>query len=138
MKRLAGMVLVATATLISMGCLIWPFPTGDLLSGRGRIQPEYAAPLQIGKATRDEVLLRLGEPDEVLNGGVVYIYRWTEARGLIAFGGYGGAVAIPFPGHRHLRLEFDTESRLTQARFGKGMTPDPSTDRSQPELSAEN
>lgn len=138
MKRLAGMVLVATAMLASMGCLIWPFPTGDLLSGRGRIQPEYSAPLEIGKATRDDVLLRLGEPDEVLNAGAVYIYRWTEARGFIAFGGYGGAVAIPFPGHRHLRLEFNAESRLTQARFGKGVAPNTSSDRSRPDQPAAN
>lgn len=117
------MVLLGT-----LGCLIWPFPTGDLLSGRGRIRPEDAATLSVGKTTREEVLLRLGEPDEVLNGGAIFIYQWTEARGFIAFGAQGGAVAIPFPGHRRLWLEFDAESRLQQALWGKREAPRPLPD----------
>jgi len=127
MKRLAGMVTASTALLVSTGCLIWPFPTGSLLSGRGRIQPDYTAPLEIGKATREDVLLRLGEPDVVLDNGAVYIYRWTEVRGFFALFGQNNAVVIPFPGHRGLRLEFDAESRLRGVMFGlpEGQEPDP-------------
>lgn len=107
-----------------LGCLIWPFPTGDLLSGRGRITKDYAAPLQVGVATREEVLLRLGEPDEVLEGGKVLIYRWTEARGFLAMGGYGSGVLIPLPGHRAVRLEFGADARLVRLEFQRG-APEP-------------
>lgn len=109
----------AMALLGSMGCLIWPFPTGGLISGRGRITPQYAEPLTIGQSTREEVVLRLGEPDEALESGTIFLYRWTEVRGFIVLGGYGSAVAAPFPGHRYLRLEFDGTGRLTHKSFGK-------------------
>lgn len=119
MRKGLGVLLAAGSLLGSTGCLVWPFPTGDLLSGRGRILPEYVSPLQVGQTTREEALLLLGEPDEVINGGTVLIYQWTEARGFVAFGGYGSAVAIPIPGHRDLRLEFDSQGRLIRKTFGK-------------------
>ncbi len=124
MSRRVRFLLVALALASQFGCLIWPFPTGDLLSGRGRITKEYAAPLQVGVATREEVLLRLGEPDEVLEGGKVLIYRWTEARGFLAMGGYGSGVLIPFPGHRAVRLEFGSDARLVRLEFQRG-APEP-------------
>lgn len=119
MRKGLGVLLAAGALLGSTGCLVWPFPTGDLLSGRGRILPEYASPLEPGQTTREDVLLRLGEPDVVLDGGSVFIYQWTEVRGFVTFGGHGTAVAIPIPGHRDLRLEFDAQGRLTRKTFGK-------------------
>jgi hypothetical protein len=112
-------MLAAGILLGSTGCLIWPFPTGDLLSGRGRILPEYASPLELGQATREDVLLRLGEPDEVLAGGSVFIYQWTEASGIVVLGGYTSAATIPIPGHRDLWLEFDAQGRLIRKTFGK-------------------
>ncbi len=124
MSRRVRFLLVALALASQFGCLIWPFPTGDLLSGRGRITKEYAAPLQVGVATREEVLLRLGEPDEVLEGGKVLIYRWTEALGFLAMGGYGSGVLIPFPGHRAVRLEFGSDARLVRLEFQRG-APEP-------------
>jgi hypothetical protein len=120
MRRSLGLSLGLLVLSLQTGCLIWPFPTGDLLAGRGRITPQYVASLQVGVATREDVLLRLGEPDEVLAGGKVLVYRWTETRGFLAAGGYGGAVAIPFPGHRALRLEFGPDARLVTLTFERG------------------
>jgi hypothetical protein len=75
-------------------------------------------------ATREDVLLRLGEPDEVLEGGRVLVYRWTEARGFFAAASaYGGGVAVPFPGHRALRLEFGPDARLVRLAFERGKPP---------------
>jgi hypothetical protein len=125
MKGIAPLSLGTLALLGCTGCLIWPFPTGELLTGRGRIHSEYVAPLEVGKATREDVLLRLGEPDEVLDGGGTYVYRWTEVRGYLVLGGYGSAAAIPFPGHRDLRLEFDAKGRLTRKTFGEQATENP-------------
>lgn len=121
MRRPAGLLVAVLVLLPLLGCVIWPFPTGSLLSGRGRITKAYAAPLQVGTATREDALLRLGEPDEVLEGGKVLIYRWTEVRGFFAAGGYGGAVvAVPFPGHRAVRLEFGPDARLVRLEFTRG------------------
>ncbi len=128
MRRHAGLVLGVLALSTQAACLIWPFPTGHLLAGRGRITPQYVEPLKVGEATREETLLRLGEPDEVLEGGQVFIYRWTEVRGFFAAGAYGGAVVMaPFPGHRAVRLEFGTDARLIRIRFERG-APEASVD----------
>ena len=124
MRRLAGFLFAALALATQLGCL-WPFPTGSLLAGRGRITRDYAAPLQVGVTTREDALLHLGEPDVVLEGGRVFIYRWTEVRGFFLLAGYGGGggVAIPFPGHRALRLEFGPGGQLISQAFGRAEVP---------------
>ncbi|WP_243287267.1 MULTISPECIES: hypothetical protein [Geothrix] len=125
MKRSRGLLLGFLALSLQTGCLIWPFPTGDLLAGRGRITPQYVSSLRVGASTREDVLLHLGEPDEVVDGGKILVYRWTEARGFIAVAGsYGGGVVAPFPGHRALRLEFGPDARLVRLAFERG-TPRP-------------
>jgi hypothetical protein len=120
MRRGAGLALGVLALSNQMACLIWPFPTGHLLAGRGRITPQYVGPLKAGEATREDALLRLGEPDEVLEGGRVLIYRWTEVRGFLFVGAYGGGAAAPFPGHRAVRLEFGADARLVRIQFERG------------------
>lgn len=121
MSHPTRLVLGALVLSSQIGCLIWPFPTGHLLAGRGRISPHYAESLKVGQSTREDVLLHLGEPDEVLEGGKVFIYRWTEARGFFAMAASGSGVAIPFPGHRALRLEFDADARLVRQDFERGV-----------------
>ncbi|NWJ40931.1 MAG: hypothetical protein HXX12_08160 [Geothrix sp.] len=126
MRRPGAPLMGILALSLSLGCVIWPFPTGSLLAGRGRITRDYAAPLQVGVTTREDALLRLGEPDEVLEGGKVLIYRWTEVRGFFAAGGYGGAVvAIPFSGHRAVRLKFGVDGRLVHLGFERGAPASP-------------
>ncbi len=112
-RALGAAALLAVAT----GCLIWPAPTGDLLEGRGRIRRDYVAPLEVGKATVEDVLMRLGEPDEVQEGGRLFIYRWTEVRGFLALVGLNSAVVIPFPGRREVRVGFDGEGRVVGVAF---------------------
>ncbi|MFZ1376414.1 MAG: hypothetical protein WAS25_07460 [Geothrix sp.] len=131
MNRAAGLVLGTLALALQLGCLIWPFPTGELLSGRGRITPQYTAPLKVGQTTREDVLLRLGEPDEVLEGGRVLVYRWMEARGYFILATYGSGVAIPFRAHRAVRLEFGPDARLVRLGFEKG-EPDPAAEPGPP------
>lgn len=124
MNRLIPLILGTLVLFGQVGCLIWPFPTGHLLAGRGRITPQYAAAVKVGQSTREEVLLHFGEPDEVQEGGKVFLYRWTEARGFFAMAAYGSGVAIPFPGHRAVRLEFDADGRLVRVSFERGQ-PEP-------------
>jgi hypothetical protein len=126
MRRLVVLSLAVLALATQVACLIWPFPTGALFAGRGRITPQYAEPLKVGVATREHVLLRLGEPDEVLEGGKVLIYGWTEARGIIVIVGIGGG---ELPGRRSLRLEFGPDGRLTSQAFGRSAAQNMDRDR---------
>lgn len=126
MRRAAWHFLALLLLAGSTGCLIWPFPTGGLLSGRGRIRPADTAPFRVGSTTREEVLLRLGEPDAVEGGGQLLVYRWTEARGFFALTGGGGqALVIPFPGHRQVRFHFDEKARLERVETGVPRPADP-------------
>lgn len=110
----AGAALAGLALALQAGCLLWPFPTGQLLSGRGRIRTTELARLEVGRSTRDDVICLLGEPDGLESGGQVLVYRWTEVRGFLLVGDYGGAAAIPFPGHRAYRFEFGAGGRLAR------------------------
>lgn len=60
MSRRGRLTLGAAVLAAEVGCLIWPSPTGDLLAGRGRITREYAAPMQVGTKTREDVLVYPG------------------------------------------------------------------------------
>ena len=114
----AGRALLGSLLLLpALGCLIWPAPTGDLLAGRGRIQRQYTAPLEVGKATLEDVVLRLGEPDEIQADGRVLLYRWTEMRGFLALIGMNASVVIPFPGPRKVRVCFGDDGKLTEVAF---------------------
>ncbi len=82
------------------------------------------AALVEGQTTREEVLLRLGEPDDFQASGSVFIYRWTVGRGVWASAGAGGGVIE----RTHLlRMEFDASGHLVrlnrQAAFGSQSGP---------------
>ncbi|HJV22851.1 MAG TPA: hypothetical protein VJ570_09140 [Holophagaceae bacterium] len=117
MRRLPATLGLLLVLLSSPSCLLWPFPTGGLLDGRGRITPRHTTPLVVGQATREEVLLRLGEPDGVAQGGRLLRYRWTEERGFLALVGQGTALVIPFPRRCELQLAFGPDGRLLHADF---------------------
>lgn len=126
MRPWGRFLLVCGLLLAAPGCLIWPAPTGDLLSGRGRITRAYAEPLQVGQATLEDVVLRLGEPDEIGEGGRLLIYRWTEVRGFLALVGMGGSgVLIPFPGHREVLVRFGAEGKVAEVAFRVPPEPEP-------------
>ena len=75
-----------------VGCAIFPTPEHDLLEGRGKIDESDIAFLTVGKTTREDVLLRFGEPDLVLYDQRILIYRWSVIQGYIfAIGGYSAA-----------------------------------------------
>jgi len=105
----------------SLGCLLIPLPEQGLSAGRGHIPPEDQHSLRLGESTREEVLLRFGEPDLCLDEGAVFIYRWERIAGiLIIAGGYSAAGADIHRTNLFL-LAFDTEGRLTRTDHQKGV-----------------
>lgn len=52
-----------------MGCVIIPTPEHGLLEGRGKIEATDLAFLKKAETERQEVLLRFGEPDLILDHG---------------------------------------------------------------------
>ena len=120
MSRSAAPSICLLSAIFS-GCAILPFPTKEhgLTSGRGQILPEELASLEKGKTTREEVLLRYGEPSLVLNDQKILVYKW-----MVLAGGYVWVVVIPpfggavgggdIPKEYVVTLEFDGEGRLVR------------------------
>lgn len=109
------LVLIVTAL---QGCIVIPVPEHGLTWGRGAITEADTALLELGKTTREEVLLRFGEPPAVLtcpgdpfgawNHTQIFIYNWTVIQGYWMTIGAAGAEE-----NQYLFLtEFDEHGRL--------------------------
>ena len=100
------------------GCVPIPTKEHGLITGRGQILAEDVTSLENGKTSREEVLLKFGEPSLVLNNQKTLVYRWT-----VSAGGYIGVVVMPMAAapvggditkDYLVILEFDGEGRLVR------------------------
>ena len=110
------MLLLMLVSVVLQGCVVIPVPTSEqgLASGRGEITEDAAVGLEMGKTTRENVLLRFGEPSAVLQDGRVFLYHWATIRGYMFWGilytTEGGV--MPIPKDYVFLLEFDDSARL--------------------------
>jgi hypothetical protein len=110
--------LLAAALLVS-GCIVLPIPTPEhgRVAGTGEVPLDASFPP--GETTREEVLLRLGQPAAVLCGERVLAYHWAVAHGwvLVATGyGYTGVGAVfPIPKSYLVVFRFDDAGRLVRS-----------------------
>jgi hypothetical protein len=115
-----------------------PTSPHGLWAGHGMIEEQAANDfLKAGATTRAEVLLRYGEPEEIVDEGRGFVYAWTRITGMWAYaivvpspspggsawgtwgtGGYGYFTATTL-----LLLEFDSGNRLTRYAFEPRETP---------------
>lgn len=107
-------ILTCLVFVVLVGCIIIPTPEHDLLEGRGEITESDMAFLTEGKTTREDVLLRFGEPDLVLSDQRLLIYHWVVSSGYLFVGyGYSGAGG-PIRKDYLFMLEFDEDCRLSR------------------------
>lgn len=112
-----GFILIALL-LVSSGCLYIPTPQHSITYGRGMIAQEAIQEFRPGAATRQEILLRFGEPDATLSNQSVFVYTWTRTQGYLFIGGAGGRGAIVDVGHTSLLLmEFDERNCLKRVEL---------------------
>jgi hypothetical protein len=116
---------------VMTGCMIIPTPEHTLLEGRGKIEESDMFFLESTKTTREDVLLRFGEPDLILNQDRILIYHWTVSHGYWFVGGGYSSAGGPIPKDYLIMLEFDEQGLLkkhertgsiltsTQARIDK-------------------
>jgi hypothetical protein len=109
--------MIAIFLSILAGCMIIPTPEHGLLEGRGMIAEIDTAFLQSAKTTRQEVLLRFGEPDLILDHDRILVYHWAVSHGYWAVGAYYTAAGGPIPKDYLFVLEFDDRGFLK--RFEK-------------------
>ncbi|HEY8658145.1 MAG TPA: hypothetical protein VIL78_03865 [Hanamia sp.] len=85
--------VVTILILLFSSCIIIPLPA-HRTEGRVFIKPEMIQFIHIDSTLREEVLLKLGDPDGVALRQQVFIYQWTVSKGIAGIGGaYSAAVA---------------------------------------------
>jgi len=105
------MYLVALAAIA--GCVIVPTP-GTVYEGSRRavIAEDVIVSLKPSDTTREDVLLRLGDPTERVEGDRFFIYQWTTGDILVVIFLPGAVVGGSIPTNHLLSLEFSPSNRL--------------------------
>ena len=112
--------LACVILIVFAGCAIIPTPEHGLIEGRGKINKSDITFLTVGKTTKEDVLLRFGEPDMVLHDQRIMIYHWKVINGYwIVAGPCPGCGDLgPISKDYSVMLEFDEQGRLK--RFERG------------------
>ncbi len=120
--RSARLVACMLACACLAGCVIpIPTPPGDMASSRLNIGDAVPAFIAVGRTTRDDVLLDLGEPDFVSQHEQIYTYvRVSSEGGVMLVGGAGmgagGAIGSESMLYRFLTITFDKRGMVASAR----------------------
>jgi hypothetical protein len=99
--------------LFSSGCIVIPTPE-HRIQGRVPCDSDKTTFMVKDTTSKEEVLLKLGEPDLVLNRESIFVYRWEMVAAYFAVGGYGGGAVGPIQRTNFLIIEFDDKNRVSR------------------------
>ena len=116
MKRKYLLTSLALAIMLK-ACIYIPTPQHTIMEGRGMVEAEDIQDFKTGTTTREEVLLRLGEPDFTLNEQSIFAYSWTRVQGYFFIGGGYSGAGGPVGKTTLLMLEFDSMNLLKRFEF---------------------
>jgi hypothetical protein len=107
-------VVLACALGSLAGCII-PTPGWRDPAHRTNTAPPREFAVEIGKTSREEVLLALGEPDwnSPFGGGFLYVGAFVDL--LIVLAGQGGGGIIPLGHHQVLAIDFREDGTVKRA-----------------------
>jgi hypothetical protein len=116
--------VIATFLLVLLiptsGCIILPVPT-PAHGGYGVITEESVKSLEASKATRADLLLKLGDPAERLQQDRFFVYRWELIHGYLMWGigayGRGTGDINAITADHFLLVEFLPDNRLRRLEF---------------------
>lgn len=111
------MLLLTLVAVALQGCVVFPVPTPKhgLISGRGEVTEADTVGFEVGKTTREEVLLRFGEPSATFQDERVFLYHWSTVRGYVVVAwmyDIGNPELSPIPQDYLLLLAFDDSGHL--------------------------
>lgn len=124
--RLPPLLLILT--LLVTGCLVVPIPANRLVpAARTNITPQTVNHLATNGVSRTEVLLQLGEPDEVTLEGRQFRYHTERIKWDVFWllaGGYNAASGtIEIKRYYDLVLRFDDRGKLVEGSWLDGWYP---------------
>ena len=103
--------------IVLSACIYIPTPQHTILEGRGMIGIEEIEDFKIDTTSREEVLLRFGEPDFTLNEQSIFAYSWTRVQGYLFIGGGYSGTGGPVGKTTLLLFEFDSMNLLKRFEF---------------------
>jgi len=103
-------LIMACLLIFLQGCVIVPLPEHGILWGQGMVDEQELAELQQQARTREEVLLRLGQPSATFYGDHVLVYRWEVSVGMVGIGTTGGDL----PKAYYLIIEIGQDNKVLQ------------------------
>jgi hypothetical protein len=110
-RGLTALILLAIA-----GCVV-PVLSGDKPESRVNVGGSVPGFITVGSTSRSDVLLALGEPDGVTEGGDQFVYTRISGKGGIWFGSLRGGAQIERMQYRRLVILFDDAGRVKNARI---------------------
>jgi len=99
--------------LFSSACIVIPTPE-HRLGGRVPCDDEKTAFIVQDTTSKEEVLLKLGEPDLVLNQETIFVYRWEMVAAYFFIGGYGAGTGGPIQRPYFLIIEFNDKNFISR------------------------
>lgn len=117
--RRCSTVAVGLAALVLAGCIVIPTPAHRPDSStRANVDRHTVQSVVRGEPLAD-VLLRLGEPDDVSIDGRQLAYRWERTWGYwMVSGGYGGGAGGRLTRSRALVIDLDEKNRVREVAVG--------------------
>ena len=109
MKTLLTLLLI----LFSSACMVIPTPE-HRIGGRVPCDEEKTTFIMKETTSKEEVLLKLGEPDLVLNRERIFVYRWEMVAAYFVVGGYGGGAIGPIQRPHFLIIEFNDKNIISR------------------------
>jgi hypothetical protein len=99
--------------LFSAACVVIPTPEHR---DHGRVPCDEEKTTFMVKETtsKEEVLLKLGEPDLVLNHERIFVYRWEMVAAYFIVGGYGAGAIGPIQRPHFLIIEFNDKNIISR------------------------
>lgn len=124
MRVLQSLVL-APALFLCDGCFAWGTNHLDTDSPRSEVDNQTLQSFIVGSTTIEDVLLKLGEPQDHYEAPTVFLYRWIWKRGFVFFGiapggyGGGGGIATGVTTEYTLHILFDEQSKIARYTISK-------------------
>jgi hypothetical protein len=110
-----GLAMLACVLATGLaGCLFIPTAEHGLMDGRGIIEEADTAFLADDTTLREDVVLRFGEPDLVIDQGRFLVYHWSRVQGYLFLGGGYTGQLIPLERNHFLVLEFDEAGHVKE------------------------
>ncbi len=114
--RVTRSLLLAPVLFLCSGCGLWVTYHLDPISPRREIDDQTVQSFIVGSTTIEDVLLRLGEPQDYYEAPTVFLYRWILRKGFsFLLGGKGASSSVTT--EYTLHILFDAQNKVARYKI---------------------